>query len=386
MMAGKTQKTDFFSYKSGQLAKGCELCVQGRKSVLFITGICQNGCYYCPISDAKKNKDVIYINEVPVEQDNLANTEEMIEKIAQEIRLCSSMGIGITGGDPLARIGRTTDVICGLKKRFGQEFHIHLYTPLVLVDEKKLSVLSSAGLDEIRFHPDVAEKKLWPRLKLAKKHSWDIGIEIPAIPGKEKETKELIDYAGPHIKFLNLNELELADNSFSKLSEMGFKPKDSQSYAAAGSMELAMELLIYCENKDLNIHLCTAKLKDAVQMAKRIRLRARNVALPTDRITADGMLVRGAAYLSWLVPGKGYRQRIKDEKTREKALAELDAMAEKLKARISGIVVDEDKLRLLTSKKTAEAMKNRIKDAGGVPAIVEEYPTYDGFEVEIDFI
>ena len=49
--------------------------------------------------------------------------------------------------------------------------------------------LHLAGLDEIRFHPDVDDDSLWERLKVAKEFDWDAGIEIPAIPGKTEEIK-----------------------------------------------------------------------------------------------------------------------------------------------------------------------------------------------------
>ena len=56
----KVEKTKFYSWKIGNLAKGCKQCVKGEKTVLFITGKCSLRCFYCPISDQKKNKDVIY--------------------------------------------------------------------------------------------------------------------------------------------------------------------------------------------------------------------------------------------------------------------------------------------------------------------------------------
>lgn len=85
----KIQKTKHHSWKIGNLAKGCKLCVKGEKSVLFVTGLCSKHCFYCPVSEKKWNKDVIYINEWPTRK-----TEEVI----QEIKFCSSKGVGITGG------------------------------------------------------------------------------------------------------------------------------------------------------------------------------------------------------------------------------------------------------------------------------------------------
>jgi pyruvate formate-lyase activating enzyme-like uncharacterized protein len=67
---------------------------------------------------------------------------------------------------------------------------------LTLVNETALKKLNDAGLDEIRFHPNMInpDKNSWKKIESAKKLSWDVGVEIPLIPGKEFETKELIDF------------------------------------------------------------------------------------------------------------------------------------------------------------------------------------------------
>ncbi len=170
-------KTKYYSYNIGELPEGCKLCVQGRKLVLFVTGLCSRNCFYCPISDEKKNRDVVYANEWPIK-----NSDDMIK----EAELTEAKGAGFTGGDPLVKLDRTLSYVKLLKKRFGKKFHIHLYTSLDLVDEKTLKKLYDAGLDEIRFHPDIYNKRLWPKIMLARKFSWDFGVEIPAIPNTEK--------------------------------------------------------------------------------------------------------------------------------------------------------------------------------------------------------
>ena len=103
------EKTKFYSYKTGCLEKGCQLCVKGSKLVLFVTGICSRNCYYCPLSEKKKNKDVVYANEWPILKDS---------DIIKEAELCNAKGAGITGGDPLLVCERTCSVIKKLKKTF----------------------------------------------------------------------------------------------------------------------------------------------------------------------------------------------------------------------------------------------------------------------------
>ena len=85
----------------------------------------------------------------------------------------------------------------------------------------------------------------WKKIELAKKFKWDVGVEIPVIPGKKREIKKLIDFIKGKVDFLNLNELEISDTNVNKLVEKGFKPKDKLSYGVKGSETLAKEILNY---------------------------------------------------------------------------------------------------------------------------------------------
>lgn len=351
-------KTKYYSYKLGNLAKGCKLCVQGKKSVLFATGLCARHCYFCPISDKKRNRDVTYINEWPTRKE---------KDIVKEVKLCSSKGAGITGGDPLVKVDRCVSFIRFLKKSFGKKFHVHLYTSLNLVNEKSLERLYKAGLDEIRFHPDLDHDINWGRIVLAKKYSWDVGAEIPSIPGKEKETKKLIDFIKGKVDFLNINELEISDTNAQSLVEMGFRPKDRISYGVKGSEELALKLLKYCKGKIRNVHYCTTKLKDRVQLRKRIMLRAKNVKKDYDLVTNDGMLYRGAIFCK--NPRRVMKELMKNYDI-PKSLIEFD----------------KKKNRILTASWIVYELKEELKDKGLKIALVEEYPTYDQLEVMVDYL
>ena len=54
----------------GMEPEGCVRCREGAKMVLLITGLCPYDCFYCPISEKKKGKDVIFANELQVSGDN----------------------------------------------------------------------------------------------------------------------------------------------------------------------------------------------------------------------------------------------------------------------------------------------------------------------------
>ena len=377
------KKTRYYSYCIGGISKGCRMCVEGRKLVLYITGLCSDNCYYCPLSDKRRGKDIIWANEKPI-----TSVMEAID----EARLCDSTGAGITGGDPLLRLERTSEYIKALKKEFGKEFHIHLYTSLTNVNYETLKKLHDAGLDEIRFHPNIENNQIWERLNIAKEFDWDVGVEIPAIPKKLDETKKLVDYLKGRIDFLNLNELEISDTNADELIKRGHKTKDELSYAVSGSEHVAKKIMGYCRTAGFKVHYCTAKLKDKVQFFERIKRRAGNIALKTDIITKDGTLRRGVVYLDEFKPGFGYNKKIEDMKKEErekyiKKLRELKKyIHEQYKLSEEELFIDKRKIRFLTSTKIADKFKFKFRKIDMVSAIVEEYPTYDQLEIEVMFL
>jgi len=370
------QKTKYYSWKSGKLADGCIMCVKGKKLVLFITGICSKNCWYCPLSEQKKNKDVIFANEWKISTD---------KDIIKEAELCNSTGAGITGGDPLLKIDRTVKYIKMLKKHFGKKFHIHLYTPLVNITKEKLKKLYDAGLDEIRIHPDFKNQKFWERVGNITEFDWAVGMEIPVIPKLGNETIKTIKYFLPHIQFLNLNELEQSSTNEDALMKRNLKTKSLIDYGVKGSQELAIKLVKRFQSK-VRIHYCTTKLKDAVQLATRIKIRAKNAAEPFDKVTTEGLLKRGAIYLNELKPGFGYRRILENmsKSKKQNILKKLNKTLKQIKTKykINQIKLDKNKLRILTSQKNIK----KIDEPNISRAIVLEYPTWDATEIEIDFL
>lgn len=327
----------------GKLSQGCKLCFKGKKSVLFITGICPRNCIYCPVSPMKKNKEVVYANEL-----KLKNFNELIN----EIKLSNSAGVGVTGGDPLSKLSRTIFLIKKLKKEFGKKFHIHLYTSLDLLDEKSVKKLQKAGLDELRIHPDLFNKKNWSRLNLVLKKFKEVGIEIPILPGSKKEIISLIEFAKQKVDFFNLNELEYAINKEKIYQEKNWKV--NLDYSVQGSEKLAKEILN--KFKSLRIHYCSAKFKDSVQFRERLKQRAKKIAKKFDQITDDGLLLH-----SEITGEKKRLNKVKKEMIRLKKY----------------FFYDKKKSRILFSVNVAKKLAKKFK---GV-YIIEEYPTSDSQEV-----
>jgi pyruvate formate-lyase activating enzyme-like uncharacterized protein len=231
--------------------------------------------------------------------------------------------------------------------------------------------------------------KEWKRIELAKQFKWDVGVEIPVIPGKKTKTIKLIDFIKDKVDFLNLNELEISDTNVNKLVEQGFKPKNKISYGVKGSEKLAKDILNYLKKTKLNVHYCTTTTKDKAQLARRIKRRALSIALKTDFITKEGTLVRGAIYLPELKPGFGYGLQVESINTKrfEAKLKKAKAKLQKqLKIPASILHIDLLRPRILTSLAVVDELKAEIKELKLVPAIIEEYPTWDALEVDVRFL
>ena len=265
-----------------------------------------------------------------------------------------------------------------------------------LVKRETLKLLYDAGLDEIRFHPDLDNDEMWDRIKLATEFDWDIGLEIPCLPDKEEQTKKLMDYAKDFVTFINLNELEFSDTTVShyKMSEHNYTPKNNTSYGVAGSAELARELIRYNKEKELGltVYFCPSRLKDKTQMGNRMKRRANNVKLPGDIVTSEGTLIRGIVYLKELTPGFSYKKKIEAAQSDSDKKAALMSKLQKTKDEIAdvfkkrAVTIDDKKFRIIISKKFVEKNVQKLKLMKLVPAVVEEYPSHDSLELEIEIL
>jgi pyruvate formate-lyase activating enzyme-like uncharacterized protein len=345
-------RTKFDSFCLNGIPTGCKYCVKGRKLVLFISGKCSRNCWYCSLSEKRKNKDIIWANERECRN---------IKEVIQEARESQATSAGITGGDPLLCLNKTTKFALALKRKFGKNFHIHIYLPTKLLTKERLKKLKCC-IDEVRFHPEFLARNLTEeetekdtlKIKLAclfwKREN--IGIELPILPDRKREILDFIIKVKGFVGFVNLNELELSETNFEYLSKK-YKLKEN-GYIAAGSKEAGLWILdkLKKEKLKLKVHLCTAELKNWHQYKNRL---LKHNTLPYGYRTEDGTVEYFAIYC--------------------KDADELKKISKKLKS--SKIYLDKNKKRLILSEESAEKLAGEHKIA-----LVEEYPTYDQIEVE----
>ncbi|NPA23012.1 MAG: 4Fe-4S cluster-binding domain-containing protein [Crenarchaeota archaeon] len=269
-----------------KLPRGCELCLRGLKSILFITGLCNVSCFYCPVSSERRGRDVMYVNDVPA---------SMIT-IFEEVEACMSMGIAITGGEPTLVIDRVCEIARALKREYGDSFHIHVYTnPLSWNRYRASRLLHDAPLDEVRLHI-VSEKGLrvfLRYLRSVRDSSAVVGLEVPVVPKFYGDLYLIVEelYRRDVIEFVNLNELDVSESNYRRLISMGLPVERGH---VKGSYELCVKILedLHRRFPDLSIHLCSSHTKDSIQIRLRAFMRSLYYASAYQRVQDDGTLLR----------------------------------------------------------------------------------------------
>ncbi|MCI4323916.1 MAG: radical SAM protein [Thermoplasmata archaeon] len=344
----------------GPLSPACTQCAEGRKMVLFVTGVCRFRCFYCPVSGRRNQKDVTYANERLVTSD---------ADVLAEARSIGAGGTGITGGDPLGVVDRVEHYVRLLKDEFGPEHNIHLYTHEP--NPVKLEQLARAGLDEFRLH---IPHYLWGSLRssgsayrdvLEAAPAWGIrrGVEIPVLPEKEAELRSLLrslDEIG--VDFVNLNEMEFSETNEDALHARGYAVDPNNGWGVKGSRAIAERVVREMRLK-VPLHYCSSRFKDGVQLRQRLLRRAERNAPSFAVQTEDGTILLGIVEF----PGTEPLDRLVARIAR---LGRLRAAEYRVDVGRRRIELQPARLRKLAGRLTAPAF------------VVEEYPTADALEVE----
>jgi uncharacterized protein len=344
----------------GALSPACVQCAEGKKMVLFVTGLCRFRCFYCPVSPNRNQIDAVYANERRVTSD---------ADVLDEARSIGAAGTGITGGDPLGVFDRTEHYVRLLKENFGASHNIHLYTHEP--NAEKLERLADAGLDEFRLH---IPHYLWGPLSsdggayrrvLEDAPAWGIrrGVEIPVLPDKEAELVRLLhalDAIG--VDFVNLNELEFSETNEEKLHDRAYELDPWNGWGVRGSRAVAARVVREVR-LSVPVHYCSSRFKDSVQLRQRLHRRAERTRAPFAETTTDGTVVFGVVQ----APAGRDVARWARRLVRQHRLGP------------NAYRVDFGRRRLELGAERLRRLAPRL----GAPAFaVEEYPTADALEVE----
>ena len=263
---------------SSRLSAGCLLCFEGAKMVLFLTGLCERSCWYCPLSCQRKDRDVIFANE-----HEISSPEEMLVVTDK----MSALGTGITGGEPFLVLERLVEYASALKNTLGSDHQIHLYSGIAPGKEELEKI--KGIVDEIRLHPphecwsSIQDSPYHNSIRLARKMGFDIGVEVPSLPGIDAFIPLL-----PDLDFLNINELEWGESNADEMRRREYELRGDISNAVKGGKEAVSSIL-----QEPKVHWCSSDFKDRVQFRMRLKRIAANTAREFDEITPDGTIVYG---------------------------------------------------------------------------------------------
>lgn len=181
---------------SGALSLGCQCCMEGSWSCLFINNICNGSCFYCPTPQKSKSEPTTNNLNFPRPKDYL-----------DYLGTFGFRGASISRGEPFMTYDRTLSYVTKVKKRFGSTVYLWLYTNSILATEDKIAALVAAGMDEIRVDITAVDYSL-AKAAMAARILPTVTVEIPALPEDFERLRDLLprmEDAG--IRYLNLHQL-----------------------------------------------------------------------------------------------------------------------------------------------------------------------------------
>ncbi|MFO7827150.1 MAG: radical SAM protein [Bacteroidales bacterium] len=264
-----------------QISQGCELCGRGYWSCLFINGVCNANCFYCPTGQ----QDVSVPTTNTLEFPNVNDYIEYIKKFGFK-------GVSISGGEPLLTFEKTWEYIDAVRKNFGDSIYIWMYTNGILATEEKLIKLKEAGLNEIRFDLSADNYKL-DAIKLAVGIIENVTVEIPTIPEDFEVLKNLIkELKAIGVNYLNLHQIRCTPFNYKNLVNKGYTFLHGPKIVVLESELTALRLIKYnIDNKiNLPINYCSFIYKYRFQnRAARIR-HAKEICNAYEEITITGLI------------------------------------------------------------------------------------------------
>lgn len=261
------------------ISPGCTLCGQGDWSCLFINGICNARCFYCP--SAQQNKGLPMTNAL--EFGNARDYADYVQRF-------SIQGVSFSGGEPFLTFDRVVTFLKTLRTRISSPLYIWMYTNGLLVTLDKLKLLRDHGLDEIRFDISANHYHL-DTLKMAIGIIPRVTVEIPAIPEDRHQTQQTIQQlheAG--VNYLNLHQLRCTPFNRSRLTQRGYTFLHGPRATVLETELTALELIKYSleQNIALPINYCSFTFRHQFQRAGAHKRNSRVIKAAHEDVTPTG--------------------------------------------------------------------------------------------------
>ena len=241
----------------GPLSPGCVLCGKGYWSCLFVNGVCNGSCFFCPT-------EMTHDGYPPAAERVVF---ESPRDYAAYVRRLGFKGVGLSGGEPFLAFDKTLSFLQTLRQESGDELYIWAYTNGTLANRDRLRQLAEAGLDELRFNVVTTNYSL-------KAVSSAVGIiprvtvEIPAIPEHGEQLRRLLpQLAEAGVDHLNLHQLMIVGENAARLQGRDYTFLQGPAPGVMESELLALELMRHTldEGIDLAFNYCGVAFKERWQ-------------------------------------------------------------------------------------------------------------------------
>ncbi len=265
------------------LSPGCQLCGQGQWSCLFINGVCNARCFYCPTSQNDAGQPMT--NSIVFEKP---------KDYADYLNRFNIRGVSFSGGEPFMTFDKVLAFMDTLKTRVNHALYTWMYTNGRLATKEKLSALRDRGLDEIRFDLSANDYRLDYLEKALGVIPW-VTVEIPAIPEDLPKTRKLIaELAKLGVSFLNLHQIRCTPYNREKLAERGYTFLHGPKVTVLETELTALELMRHALEKSiaLPINYCSFTYRNQFQPQGARRRGADLVKTGFEDITGTGFIRR----------------------------------------------------------------------------------------------
>lgn len=276
---GFRQKRTKVVYRA--ISPGCEICGNGSWSCLFINGKCNCRCFYCPTDQTLLGVPTTNTLTFPRSRDYV----DYIDKLAFK-------GVSVSGGEPLITADQTVNFISAVKKKFGDNIYLWLYTNGTLATPDILARLKDAGLNEIRFDIGAAGYAL-DKAAMAVGLFDHVTVEIPAVPEDyELMTAKLKEMSDRGLSFLNLHQLRLTSHNLPNMISRGYTCLHGEHITVLESELTALRLIRFAVENDISlpINYCSFVYKNRFQKAASRKRCGQLIRKTYEDITENGYI------------------------------------------------------------------------------------------------